>query len=307
MARFQSLEEKTKQRNIRLAIGAVIVIAIAVVAVIVFVIPNESDEQLPPASYTLDEFERSNSASAAEELVQDSGDFGVISSSITGNNILNVSRIISDPNSDSSSYLVTRSDRFHTLEDQIAPGSPLDYSTTDVAQWGVPDELFDFSTFEVTEVNATAPDTGSYVTIDGTREKFADVEVTYTSRQTIRLATAQDSTWDGSYSVREGLHEESVTIRMVYLNGNWFGYSIVSDEPPFPLAIWANPNRGAYEDTQFDFVEVDIIYPDEPLPMPDIDEIPGKDEHGNDLPESDENDDSTDDEDEETPAPTPSE
>lgn len=266
--RFATSHDK---RNIRLIAG-VIVAAIAVLGALLWITrPEATQTQATVKSdVPLSKTDQLASEESASEFLKTAGTFGIKSSELTGDNIRNVSYLLTKNDASVTRYVTSRKDSYGFLnKNYVYKGSPLDYDGRSVAQWKSPSEDRNLTSYQSQNVTAKAKPNAQMLTISGKDVPAAEVEVTFDSKETIRTVTANDTTWDGSYSVLEKLFpKNSVTLLLVEENGSWKVYSQNNLQKQFLLSTWENPDSDAYSNDQTGFTQVSTLKLSTPLKEP---------------------------------------
>lgn len=210
------------------------------------------------------------SETAAQEFIKSSGNFGIKGSELTGDNIRNVSYLLTSEDVSATRYLTSRKDSYNLLKKtQIYKSSPLDYDSRVVTQWKTPTEDRNLTSYQALNVVTKARSDAQVLLIDGKSSNAAEVDVTFDSKETIRLVTANDTTWDGSYSVLEKLFpKNTVTLLLVKDGEQWKVYAQSNLQKQFLLSTWATPDSNAYSDAQTGFTEVSKLTLTEPIKEP---------------------------------------
>lgn len=266
--RYQASHDK---RNIKLIIGVVVVIG-AVIGALLWITRPVSE--VAPASVksavSLSNTDQIASEAVASEFLKASGNFGIKTSEITGDNIRNVSYLLTTGDVSANRYLTSRKDSYNFVNSSlIYKGSSLDYDSRTVSQWKSPIDDRNLATYQALNVVVKAKPNAQLVTISGKEEPAAEVEVTFDSKETIRTVTANDTTWDGSYSVLEKLFpKNNLTLLLVQDNGTWKVYAQSNLQKQFLLSTWATPDSDAYSNDQTGFTQVSTLKLTTPLKEP---------------------------------------
>lgn len=265
--RYEASHDK---RNIKLVVGVTAVVAIILGALLWVTAPSKEAPESVKSRVPLSRADQLASESSATEFLKAAGNFGVKSSELTGDNVRNVSYLLTTGDSSANRYVTSRKDSYNFLsKTYIFNGSPLDYDSRAVAQWKVSTENSNLATYQAENVVAKAKADAQIVTIDGKEEIAAEVEVIFDSKETIRTVTANDTTWDGSYSVLEKTFaNNAVTLLLVQDNSSWKVYAQNNLQKQFLLSTWETPDSDAYTGDQMGFTQVSTLKLTEPLKEP---------------------------------------
>jgi hypothetical protein len=263
--RYEASHDK---RNVKLIVGVVVTVTVVLGALLwVTRPPSEETPARVQSSVPLSKTDQLASESVAAEFLKVAGNFGIKSSEITGDNIRNVSYLLTTGDVSINRYLTSREDSYSFLNrSYIYTGSPLDYDSRAVAQWKAPTEDRNLTSYQSLNVVAKARTEAQMITLEGIETPAAEVDVTFDSKETIRLVTANDTTWDGSYSVLEkSFPKNTVTLLLVQDETVWKVYSQSNLQKQFLLSTWANPDSTAYSTDQTGFTQVSTLKLTEPL------------------------------------------
>lgn len=266
--RYETSHDK---RIIKLIAGVVVVIAVVLGALLwvtrapAEVIPGNVSSIIP-----LSESDQIASELVATEFIKSSGTFGIKDAELTGDNIRNVSYLLSSQDTSIKKYLTSRKDSYNFLnKTYVYKASPLDYDSRAVAQWKTPTEDRNLTSYQSLNVVAAARSKAQALSIDGKTSNAAEVDVTFDSKETIRLVTANDTTWDGSYSVLEkSFPRNKATLLLVKDGSEWKVYAQSGLQKQFLLSTWSAPDSNAYTDAQTGFTQVSTLKLTEPLKEP---------------------------------------
>lgn len=263
-------EESHNKRNIKLIVGVAAVVAVVLVALLWVTAPSEKAPETVKSSVSISKADQLASESSATEFLKVAGNFGIKTSELTGDNIRNVSYLLTTGDVSANRYMASRKDSYDFLKrTYIYSGSPLDYDSRAVTQWKIPSEYSNLTSYQATNIVATAKPEAQVVTIDGKEETAAVVDVIFDAKETIRTVTANDTTWDGSYSVLEkSFPKNTVTFLLVQDSGIWKIYAQDNLQKQFLLSTWATPDSDAYANDQTGFIQVSTLKLTEPLKEP---------------------------------------
>lgn len=258
------------KRVIKLIVGAVVITAVILGALLwVTRAPSAEEPGKINSNVPLSASGKIASEATSKEFIKSSGNFGVKGSELTGDNIRNISYLLRTNDASNSKYVTTRKDSYNFLKTYIYKGSPIDYDSRVVAQWQSPDEARNLTTYEASNVVAKARDNAQILTIDGKETTAAQVDVTFDSKETIRVVTANDTSWDGSYSVLEkNFSRNTVTLLLAQDGEQWKVYAQSNLQNQFLLSTWQTPDSNAYADAQSGFTQVSTLKLTEPLKEP---------------------------------------
>lgn len=221
------------------------------------------------------ESEKLSAENVAEEFIKSAGNFGVITNAIDGDSILDVSYLLIDEYSKSSDYLLSRADSYIATKDQyIHSSSPLQYDTREVTSWLNPFEIDRLATIEAKVSEADSHENGKYLNINEVNVKAIEVDVTFDSKETVRDMTANDSTWDGSYSILEKEHPNTTATITVALDSDeeWRIYSVRNLDKEFLLSTWKNPSTDYDLNREDGFKNIGKLERTKPLEEPKVNE-----------------------------------
>lgn len=244
-------------------IGSVVILAAAIVLSIIFLIPNDTQQSddTVKSDITLTAEDKAETSALAKDVIKSFGTFGFITDQITGDNIMDVSYLVSQDPSNAENFFTSREDAYNlTKEKFIAAGSPMDYDSRKVTDWTNDFEINSLASFSVESVEATTQNKGSTVSSeDGTSRTIAIVNVTFTSREIQRNQTVNDSTWDGTWDVSQKDFNDKAVLNFVQTENGWQLYSMTGPTNAFLLSSWETPEASLYANTQFDFQKVGTL------------------------------------------------
>jgi hypothetical protein len=266
--RYETSHDK---RNIKLIVGVVVVIAVVLGTLLWMTRPaSETAPASVKSTVPLSKTDQIASESVASEFLKASGNFGLKTSELTGDNIRNVSYLLTTGDASASRYLTSRKDSYNFVNSSyVYKGSPLNYDSRSVSQWKSPFDDRNLATYQALNVVAQAKPNAQMLTVDSKEVPAAEVEVSFDSKETIRTVTANDTTWDGSYSVLEKLFpKNTVTLLLVQDNGTWKVYAQSNLQRQFLLSTWETPDSDAYANDQTGFTQVSTLKLTTPLKEP---------------------------------------
>lgn len=257
---LESLKQDRDKRIFFIGSSVIGLLGLIIAAVVIFY--PEKEEELP-TDFSVSKEEADNIDSFIEDFIKDSGKLGVENDSLNGNNVRDMRDLAVRGDSDFN-ISQSRYDNYLNLTDRIYSGSPLDYDTREVATWSLPRSNEELWSFEVTAVQSEVPDEGFFMELDGKRMEAVEVPVSFNSTQTKRIQTGNDTEWDGSFSVLEkDFIGNTADLRLVKNGDHWEIYDATLNDNPFLLSIWENPSMDGYENTQFNFDQIEVLTPDE--------------------------------------------
>lgn len=268
--------EKLEGRRLAFMVSVVVLVIAVVVALVFFIIPKNDGDTVEEVKSDVEI--TSTEISALEtlsfEILQKIGNFGIRSDVLTADNALEVEYIAAQTPNDGGIFFTSRQTAYESIRDNVLSGSPIDYPARTVSEWVNNSEIEGLVSFEVIWSTIEAQSKGSHTSVSGVEHKTAYVDVTFTSKETMRHATADDSTWDGSYNVLSKDFPNN-TARLTFVqdeNLQWKLYSLTGLEYQFLLATWETPNSDSFVNTQHDFSNEGILQRTVPFSPPPIDE-----------------------------------
>lgn len=267
------IDSKTEKKRMIMLIAGVFAVLAVVLSLAFAFIPDGSDQEEDIKSEV---FVSKEDQLIIEELsssiMEDVGNFGVVTDSLTAENALDVEYIIAQTPNSGGEFYISRKNSYDKIREDILKESPIDYSPKVASEWINESETDGLISYEMISQNSTAVEKGSYLNFNGTDEAAAYVDVNFTSKETIRQATADDSSWDGSYDILEKTFPNN-TLRMTFIkdsNNEWKLYSIINLENKFLLSTWETPSSfDTYATTQYDFKKVGKLNREKPLSPPE--------------------------------------
>lgn len=261
-----------QKRQIYFIIGFFVIIAVAIAAIFYFIPDTNEEPEEPKSDLIISEKDQLSLEAQTSEIMDGIGNFGVSTESLTADNALDVEYIMSQTPNDGGEFYTSRKNSYESIRDYILKGSPIDYTPKVVSEWVNDDEIDSLVSYELVSENSTTPDKGTYINIAGVDEEAAYVDVNFTTKETIRQATADDTSWDGSYSILEKNFPNN-TMRLTFVkdgNNEWKLYSLIGLDYKFLLSTWENPSSfDTYATTQYDFKNVGKLEREEKLKPPE--------------------------------------
>lgn len=264
------------ERRRLIQLGAFFVVVIlAVIAVVAFLVPKDAPEDAaPPArkvasSIDIPAADQRQVELLSTSLVSSLGKFGIKSDQVNAENIYKARYFINQNPYNALNYFLPRSVAYNSVRGNLVGGSPMDYEPNDVSGWSNDMETNGMLSFVPSNVVVNAESTGDYVNTNAGRDLAATVHVTFTSTETQRRATKDDSSWDGSFAVSQKTFPVSADFIFAKVEDTWMLYDMKNVTNPFTLASWNDSNSTAYADSQFGFTNVDTLKPKTaPAPQP---------------------------------------
>ena len=219
----------TEQKRVFALVGAFTLVAALVAAAVIWLMPDDSSREVKE-TYTVTTEDSTELSNSAIGFVEVAGDMGIRSSEISGNNMLDVSRLVATNGHGVDTYFVSRLDAYKASLKYIASGGDVDYDDRAVASWSSETERGNLLTITPSSIVTTVAKTGSYVNVNGTRTPAVTVDVTFDSSVVARTTSANDTDWDGSY------------LQFVEVDGAWKVWQVL-EQPAhkWTLATWKNP------------------------------------------------------------------
>jgi hypothetical protein len=270
MSYEENLEEARMKRVYKIVGGVTVTIALLIGGLLWATSNGDAENNEIQGNVELTSQEKLSAVETSKDFINTVGNFGVITEQLTGDNIQNVGYLIGTEDPGAKDYVIPRSESYSLAQSKfIYPDSSLDYDTRAVSQWSNGLESEKLMTFEITDLSAAPADSGQYVKINNENVKAIQVEVVFTSKEIIRDVTANDTTWDGSYSVLEkSFGNNTADLLLVENESEWKVYSLNNLENQFLLSTWENPSSEEFSFIQTDFVPVDTLNRTEPYKEP---------------------------------------
>lgn len=255
-------DDTEQRKRLKYLIGAVIVFIIAMISIIFLVIPSNTDNDNLDSSIDISNSDKKTIGDNTKDIFNKIGNFGVISDSLTADNISDVRNIILHNPNNAGDYFVSRSDAYQSISTSIMPGSPIDYDSRDVAQWDNSLEAGDLTSYSLLSTQVNVSDKGNIVEINDGNKTTVDVDVVFSSRETKRVVTGNDTNWDGSFNVlQKSFSDNKAHLTFIKDGDAWKLYNIDKVDNTFLLATWKNPSSDAFDSTQDNFNIVDKLKP----------------------------------------------
>lgn len=269
-------DDSVEKNRLLWLIASVVCVIVAVVVLIFVIIPKDVDDNGTEIQSDVDitELEVSEVENLSQTIMQRIGNFGINSATLTGDNARDVEYIAAQTPNDGGNFFTSRQTAYDSIREYIYTGSQMDYPSKTVAEWVNDSEIDSLVSFEIIYSIFEGQNKGTHISIAGVDYKAAYVDVTFSTKETMRHAVADDSTWDGSYKVL-GKDFVNNTLRFTFLkneNLEWKLYSMEGLENQFLLATWRTPSSDAYATTQYDFNDEGLLVPTVKLTPPPEDE-----------------------------------
>lgn len=267
-----------EQKRVLTLVGVFAFIAAVAAGAIIWFMPDDSGREVNE-TYTVTTDDSSELSSAAIDFVEVAGDMGIRPDEISGNNMLDVSKIVANNEHGADGYFISRLDAYNASLKYIASGGDVDYDDRVVATWSSETERSNLLTITPSSMVTTVAETGGYVNVNGARTPAVTVDVTFDSTVIARTASGNDTNWDGSYlQTQKDLYGESVSLQFVEVDGTWKIWQIL-EQPAhkWVLATWQNPAADYTSDVQGGS-EIESLKRTDP--MPELPESEGSTDEG---------------------------
>lgn len=238
------LRTDEQQRRWFFLVGGLFLVAIIVVAVIL-IVPSGG----PSKATAFDVSDEDSQAieTTTKDFIQKAGTFGVKDDTVGSETIRNISYILRSGATGEDQFYLSRFEAYNSLLDDIAVDAPLRYDSRDTSTWNPEVEKNQLVSYKVDSVKVDPDSRGTYVTVNGEELESVSADVTFTSTETKRVATSDDSSWDGTYDVLQRTDSESTLRATLVKDGaDWKLYSLDNEERPYLLSTWKNPDSADY-------------------------------------------------------------
>ena len=254
-------------KRLNIFIGSAVLVIAALTVVIWVLSTKDSDDAKTDeilADVQISVTDQAEVSTVVDEFINGASNFGFRTDGISSGNITDVQYLVSHSPNSARSLFTSRDAAYGNVREYIFKASPRFFNSNVTGSWSNEFETQLASTFRLDKVTVDVKDKGAYLNIGGTDRLTAYVSVTFSSTQTIRNKTADDSSWDGTFNVLEkGFPDNTADITLVQdENLDWKIYAINNLKYEFLLASWQNPDVNAYSDVQRDFVKVGTIKSD---------------------------------------------
>lgn len=263
---------RVNPKRLALVIGTVVALA-GLMFLLAFFMLNQSGPESGEIDLTSDD--KTAVEQESNKIVAEAGNFGIKDNVLTADNARKIrntlnSSSLTDSNNDAGEYAVSRSELYDSIRGDIFPGSPADYSTRTVDEWDTKIEEDQLWSVRSDNIRSKTEGQGATVNVNDKNYKTANVKVYFDGKETKRMSTAQDTSWDGSYKVLEKKFDDS-QMDLTFIQddyGNWKLYEVKNLSEPFLTALWNIPRDGSseeYQNSQFGFEQVDVLKPSKPI------------------------------------------
>lgn len=225
---------------------------------------GDDDSNVDVQKFTLLDEDKTEIKRSAEDIVEQSSNFGLDDSQVTNNNLHDISYTVSRQDAGWTDYVDTRAESYESFRDMIVRGSPVDYSRAEVSAWETGDELDNLKSFVLNSSTVNVNNEGTIEKAGSEDARYVRVPVTFDSTVTQRLVTAEDTSWDGSYRILQKDMQGSATLVFREYAGEWLLYNVESPKNLFLTTLWEPNFNEEYTSKMYDFKEVEIVTPDEP-------------------------------------------
>lgn len=246
-------------------IAIVVVATIAVAGSILFFMNRGQEEEDLPENFSLSDADKSDLAQLAENFVVSNTTFGLDTSRVTGNNMLDVSYLVGTRSPAGDDYFVSRSKAYENTKRFLSSNSQLRVDERQVQSWTSDKEREYLASLKGENVSSEVGDHGFYTEVYGPQTRTVKFTARFDSQVLVRRESAGDSSWDGSYLVlAQDLKNVGVSITAVKdPEGEWKVYNMSREGgvEPFLFSTWTNPDKGYID--QLDTHNIDPLVPDE--------------------------------------------
>ena len=261
-------ENKTgENKRLGILIAVPIVIALIVTAGIVYIFKksdSNDDQKKVQSNVAISVIEQTKANSLVEAFLDSVGNFGFKEDALNSKNIMDVSYVASTDANQAKSFFVARANAYTSGKKHVYVDAPLYFDANATGSWLNDFDTERISTFALVSSSAVANASGSSLNIDGIDRDVAYVAATFTTVQTVRTKTADDSTWDGTFSVaQKTFSDNAVNFTLIKDNDSaWKIYDITGLANSFVLATWNPPAASAFADSQRGFEQIGMIKSD---------------------------------------------
>ena len=273
-------EVKGENKRLGLLIGISMLIVVLITAGIVYLITKSDDNNTDEikSDVEISVIDQSATSSLVESFLDGVGNFGFKEDGLNSSNIMDVDYVVSTNPANAKSFFVSRADAYATVRDYVYPNSSLFFNSNVTGSWSNDFDTQYISTFELSSVSVETLSTGAYLNVDGADRLTAYTDVIFTSVETVRLKTADDSSWDGSFDVSKKTFTDN-TMRVTLIkdgNDEWKIYAISDLQNEFLLSTWRSPSSSTFADLQRDFEKIGTIRSDIVDTVPEVDNETGE-------------------------------
>lgn len=297
----ESMVEVLWRRYSKHIIIGLVVVLVTVIGSALFWPRNDESRNNVAPKFTVSDTDRNSLVETTKGFVRTSGKWGVDSDKVTDTNVRDIYYLLATRASGYRNFVIARTDAYESVKPLIYPGSSVDYDATTLRSWERDSSVVDayLPSFEVSRVEVKVPREGHYMAMNGENVERLGVEVTWDSRETIRVLRATDAASDGSFGIYEkNFKNNKATIWYVKKDGKWLVHSMEGDNK-FLLVPFGVVDYEQYYFTQLeDFSDTGLSLHPKTAPGQDADKK--KPEENPDLGKGEEP------KPEETPSATPS-
>lgn len=268
----ENFENDVSSKRLGVFIGVAVVVIIAVTAGAILLIrlfgggvsSDEVKSDIAESDVEISIIDRADVDTVVSEFVNGAANFGFNTEGISSGNINDVQYLVSHSPNGVKNLFTSRDSAYANVRDYMFKGGSRYFDSNVTGSWSNEFDTQFTSSFRLDKVSVATNDKGAYLIVDGKRRLTAYADVVFSSTQTIRNKTADDSSWDGTFDVLEkGFPDNSARVTVVQDdNLDWKIYAINDLNNEFLTAAWANPDANAFLDTQRDFTRVGSIKSD---------------------------------------------
>lgn len=239
-----SLVEVLWRRYSKPIIGGLILTLVVVIGAAVFwPRPNPADRTSVAPKFSVSDTDRAALNETTKNFIRTSGKWGVDADKVTDDNVRDIYYLLATRASGYRNFVIARTDAYEQVRPLIYPGSSVDYNAATLRGWERDSSVVDayLPSFEVSRVETKTPSEGQYMAMNGQNVERVGVEVTWDSRETIRVLRATDAASDGSFGIYEKFFRgNKATVWYVKKDGKWLIHSMEGDNKfllvPFGVA-----------------------------------------------------------------------
>lgn len=243
--------------------GIFVVIAVLIVGGI-FYITRDKPQVQERETFSLSDTDKKDITNVARNYVNTAGTFGMDYSQLSGDSVYNISRIVRSKNSNPTDYYLSRGSAYSQLKagDLIITDGPLDYNTSEIADWRVPEELNQMMGYSVKNITIDDMPKDGYVMMGGNKSHAVDITVTYDSIVDKVVQTKNDTTWDGSFNhLQKTFPRVTMDVTFSKDGDNWKVYQIKRNSNPYTLASYPSPSYDSIGQEMFGFNSIGTYKP----------------------------------------------
>lgn len=257
------LQQNQQARLRNLALMFVIVVSVIAGVFVYFSNQKPADDSVK-TDVQISDADQTNMKSSAEDALGRLGTFGVKGDKVTGDNASEVRYVITQSPGDANDFFLSRKKAYESVVPLLSKDSAVTIGVKDVESWTNSWEIDNLASFEISNVTVNVPKTGKYLDdLNGdsdSRAIIVSAEVTFTTTETIRRATVDDSSWDGTYDVMEKVYPNNkANVVFIQEDNSWKIYDLNGIDKKFLLANYRTPSSDDYADLNFDFKKIGTI------------------------------------------------